>query len=46
MVLMLFQARKTPLMCFAPLYAPHDIIAMKMMPSCGRAQPHAYTVQV
>ena len=31
MVLMLFQARKTPTMCFAHPYALHDIIAAKMM---------------
>ena len=46
MVLMLFQARKTPLMHFAPPYTPCDVIATKMMPPSGRAHPHAYTVQV
>ena len=33
-------------MSFAHLYAPHDVIAMKMMPPSGRAHPHLYTVQV
>ena len=32
-----FSARKTPVMHFMHPYAPHGIIAMKMMPPGGRA---------
>ena len=39
MVLMLFQARKTPLMHFTPLYTPCDVITIKTMPPSGRAPP-------
>ena len=46
LVLVLFQARKAPWICFAHLYTPYDIIATKMMWTSGRAYPHAYTVQV
>ena len=39
-----FSTRKTPGMHFAHLYAPHDIIAAKMMPPSGRGHTHQYTV--
>ena len=39
-----FLPENVPGVCFVHLYAPCDIIAMKMMPSSGRAHPHAYTV--
>ena len=40
-----FLPENVPPMHFALLYAPHDIIATKMMPSNGRAHPQVYCVQ-
>ena len=43
---LVFAARKTPVMCFVHLCAPHDIIAMETTPPSGRAHPHLHPVQV
>ena len=32
--------------CFAHLYTPHDIIAIKVMPSSGRAHPQLQCVKI
>ena len=45
MVLMPFLPEYVPLMCFALLCTPHDVITTKTMPPSGRAYPQVYCVQ-